>query len=378
MIVKLTMGALTAVRGGVIVRLVVWHKNMIRSILSLLLMPALSFAQTEKKISGRIINVFSDTLIILPDRDIPPKFYEIEETRSKIENEEFMVDVNAAYPQLLYTLFTRDRGYVLNRPKAFFIDNTSTAIFIDTANWESSYVKGDAGDEFEQQFTPFISENLLKNERYSLYSMPFVKDVKIDTALYNYSRLHPDSFIPLWFLIKRYYQFGHSALRENHLGQFSDEVKDSKIWKLLQEDMDRALLKQGSTFPTMKLLDSNLESYSLKDNQGKYFLLDFWFTSCKPCIQALPRLNNIYERFHKNGLEIISISVDRDRAVEKWRSRILEKDMPWKHCLDPDGLKSNELFVKNFPRYILLDANWNVVNMDISLDELEAYLDYYL
>lgn len=378
MIVKLTMGGLTAVRGGVIVRLVVWHKNMIRSILFLLLMPALSFAQTEKKISGRIINVFSDTLIILPDRDIPPKFYEIEETRSKIENEEFMVDVNAAYPQLLYTLFTRDQGYVLNRPKAFFIDNTSTAIFIDTANWEKSYVKGDVGDEFEQQFTPFISENLLKNERYSLYSMPFVKDVKIDTALYNYSRLHPDSFIPLWFLIKRYYQFGHSALRENHLGQFSDEIKDSKIWKLLQEDMDRALLKQGSTFPTMKLLDSNLESYSLKDNQGKYFLLDFWFTSCKPCIQALPRLNNIYERFHKNGLEIISISVDRDQAVEKWRSRILEKDMPWKHCLDPNGLKSNELFVKNFPRYILLDANWNVVNMDISLDELEAYLDYYL
>ncbi len=204
--------------------------------------------------------------------------------------------------------------------------------------------------------------------------MPFVGDVKIDTALYNYSILNPDSFIPLWFLIKRYYQFRHSALRENHLNQFSADVKDSKIWKLLHEDMDRALLKQGKTFPSMKVLDSDLNTYSLKSNQGKYFLLDFWFTSCKPCIQALPRLNDIYERFQKDGLEIISISVDRDRAVESWRSRILEKDMPWKHCLDLNGLNSSELFVKNFPRYILLDMNWNVINIDISLDELEAYL----
>lgn len=367
-----------AVFSGDIVRPLVGHKNMARSILLLLLIPALSFSQTEKKISGKITNVFSDTLIILPDRDIPPKFYEIEETRSQIENEEFMVNVKVTYPQLLYTLFSRDQGYILNRPKSFFIDKTSIALFIDTANWERSYVKGDVGDEFEQQFTPFISKSLLKNERYSLYSMPFVKDVKIDTALYNYSRSHPDSFIPLWFLIKRYYQFGHSSLRENHLNQFSEEVKNSRIWKLLYEDMDRALLKQGNTFPSIKLLDSNLENYSLKDNHGKYFLLDFWFTSCKPCIQALPRLNDIYERFQKEGLEIISISVDREPAVEKWRSRILEKDMPWKHCLDLNGLNSSELFVKNFPRYILLDANWNVVNMDISLDDLEAYLEHKL
>jgi hypothetical protein len=48
---------------GDIVRHVV-HKNMVRSILFLLFIPALSFSQTEKKISGRIINVFKDTLII--------------------------------------------------------------------------------------------------------------------------------------------------------------------------------------------------------------------------------------------------------------------------------------------------------------------------
>src|SRR5690606_2174806 len=154
--------------------------------------------------------------------------------------------------------------------------------------------------------------------------------------------------------------FGHSNLREDHLQQFSNNIKGSKIWKLLNEDIKSALLKQGKEFPSIKVLDSNLNTYALTDNQGKYFLLDFWFTSCKPCIQALPRLNDIYTKYRNNGLEIISISVDRDPAVEKWRSRILEKDMPWKHCLDLDGISSSDLLIKNFPRYILLDTNWNV------------------
>lgn len=357
-----------------IVRLVVWHKIMIRIALLLLLIPTLSFSQSLKKITGRVINVSKDTLIIYPDYNIPKKFYEIEKTISLIENEHFTVNLKVTYPQLLYTLFSKDQGYVLNRPKSFFIDETSTAILIDTLDWEKSYVMGDVGNEFEQQFEPFISKQMTGFDNYSIYSLPFIKDVKVDTVLYNYSKSNPDSFISLWFLIKRYYQFGHSALREDHLRQFSNNVKDSKIWKLLNEDMKSALLKQGNEFPSMKLLDSHLDTYSLKSNQGKYFLLDFWFTSCIPCIQALPRLNDIYSRFNKNGLEIISISVDRDPTVEKWRSRILEKDMPWKHGLDLNGLRSSELFIKNFPRYILLDTNWNVINTDISLDELEAYL----
>lgn len=344
------------------------------SFLVCLLIPAISFSQIDRTISGKIPHVSNDTLIIYPDHGIPDKFYEIEKDNFRIENEEFKANLEISYPQLLYTIFSSDEGYVLNRPKSFFVDKTSTAIFIDTSDWEQSYVKGDVGSEYEEEFKPFVNDQKTKDDNYSFYSLPFLRNVTVDTLLFNYSKLNPDSFIPLWFLIKRYYQYGHSQLRENHLKLFSDRVKQSKIWNLLNEDINNAPLKEGKVFPPMQLVDPKLQPYSLTDNTGKYFLLDFWFTSCKPCLAALPQLNEIYNKFNSSGLEVISISVDRDPTVEKWMKRIQEDDMPWKHSLDLNGVGSSKLFVKNFPRYILVNKDWEVINTDITLDKLEVYL----
>ncbi len=80
---------------------------MTRSILFLLLIPALSYSQTEKKIEGRIINVSKDTLIIYPDRAIPSKFYEIEETRSQMENEEFKCHLLETSKSILHFIITQ-------------------------------------------------------------------------------------------------------------------------------------------------------------------------------------------------------------------------------------------------------------------------------
>ena len=116
----------------------------------------LSFSQTKKVIHGKIIGVSSDTLMIYPDRSIPKKFYEIEEMITRIDGGTFTVGAKITYPQLVYTMFSSDQGYVLNRPKSFFLDKSSTSIFIDTSNWEESYVNGETGNEYEHQFKPFI------------------------------------------------------------------------------------------------------------------------------------------------------------------------------------------------------------------------------
>lgn len=340
----------------------------------LLVIPLFAFSQTQKGIPGKIPNVDNDTLITYPDFSIPDKYYEIERAISVIEDENFSMSYTVTYPQLFYTVFSSDQGYVLNRPKAFFIDPTSKAVHIDTVEWENSYVDGEVGQAYEQRFKPFVSMNMPNNNSHSFYSLPFLRDVSVDTVLYSYTQANPDSYIPLWFLIKRYYQFGHSQVKADHLDVFSDEVKSSKIWKLIKNDIDRSLLKQGEPFPFISVVDSQLEVYPLNSSQAKFFVLDFWFTSCKPCLEALPQLNAIYSKYNERGIEIISISVDRGPAIEKWRSRIAQKDMPWKHCLDVSGVESRKLFVKNFPRYMLLDTNWTVIRADISLDELETFL----
>lgn len=48
---------------------------------------------------------------------------------------------------------------------------------------------------------------------------------------------------------------------------------------------------------------------------AKINLLDFWSPGCGPCLQAMPELVQVYQEFHKQGLEVISICMGADPAM---------------------------------------------------------------
>jgi len=53
----------------------------------------------------------------------------------------------------------------------------------------------------------------------------------------------------------------------------------------------------------------------LKQMRGKVVLVEFWSTRCGACVKELPRLKEVWDKFHSQGLEIIAISCDKDKEV---------------------------------------------------------------
>ena len=51
-----------------------------------------------------------------------------------------------------------------------------------------------------------------------------------------------------------------------------------------------------------------------EDFQDKWVYVDFWATWCGPCVQEIPRLKELYEKYHEKGLEIIGCSRDIRRG----------------------------------------------------------------
>ena len=45
---------------------------------------------------------------------------------------------------------------------------------------------------------------------------------------------------------------------------------------------------------------------------GKVTLIDFWASWCQPCRTANPKVVALYNEFHKQGLNIIGVSLDKD------------------------------------------------------------------
>uniref|UniRef100_UPI003F6AE6CE TlpA family protein disulfide reductase n=1 Tax=Polaribacter sp. TaxID=1920175 RepID=UPI003F6AE6CE len=117
----------------------------------------------------------------------------------------------------------------------------------------------------------------------------------------------------------------------------------------------------------LKILDIKLKTNTFSEIiysiSSKYFLIDFWATWCAPCIGGVKIMNKM--DFPKN-IEVISISLDKEKDIEKWKQKTKELKQQYTYWLDE---KSNEgksflqfIELQSIPRYILIDRNLNLID----------------
>ncbi|HWQ03173.1 MAG TPA: redoxin domain-containing protein [Candidatus Nitrosotenuis sp.] len=86
---------------------------------------------------------------------------------------------------------------------------------------------------------------------------------------------------------------------------------------------------------------------------GKVVMLDFWFTTCPPCVASIPALQRLVKKFEKDNFMLISISTDGDDS--EWRAFIEKNKMNWHHTRDVSRKIINAFEIRGYPTYILLD-----------------------
>lgn len=67
--------------------------------------------------------------------------------------------------------------------------------------------------------------------------------------------------------------------------------------------------------PALELQGLNGQRYSLKDLKGKIVVLNFWFIACKPCVNEMPVLNSIKNKYDPAKVVFLALSLDSKDAV---------------------------------------------------------------
>ena len=68
--------------------------------------------------------------------------------------------------------------------------------------------------------------------------------------------------------------------------------------------------------PDFTLATTTGELVSMSDLRGKVILLNFWGTWCGPCRMELPDFVKLYDKYNKDGLEIVGITIRRGESIK--------------------------------------------------------------
>ena len=60
---------------------------------------------------------------------------------------------------------------------------------------------------------------------------------------------------------------------------------------------------------------------TLAELRGQVVLVEFWATWCPPCRKAIPKLNNLYARYHDRGFTIRALTNENARTVQGFQER---------------------------------------------------------
>jgi peroxiredoxin len=137
------------------------------------------------------------------------------------------------------------------------------------------------------------------------------------------------------------------------------------------------IAESENAFLDITLPDAKGQMQSLAQFRGNVIVLDFSSTEMEQYVAYNFELRELYNQYHKRGLEIYSVSIDRNQLA--WEDAT--ENLPWTtvRAYENDAMQVLTLYnVLSLPTIFLFDKQGNIQGRYTDFNALEADINKYL
>ncbi|RFM32444.1 TlpA disulfide reductase family protein [Chitinophaga silvisoli] len=123
--------------------------------------------------------------------------------------------------------------------------------------------------------------------------------------------------------------------------------------------------------------DTTGKEVKLSDFRGKYVLVDFWASWCKPCRAENPNLLKAYNKYKDKNFTILGVSLDEEQTKKAWTGAVQKDGLPWTQVSELKGFegKAAKLYgVTAIPSNFLIDPSGKIIARNLRGEDLEKKL----
>jgi peroxiredoxin len=157
-----------------------------------------------------------------------------------------------------------------------------------------------------------------------------------------------------------------SLARYGHVAVSLDDPKyAAAVSQLDADDRQRA----AAAFTLQDIRGQTWDSKSLR---GKVVLVNFWSTGCGPCLEEMPDLEQLYQRFRTQGLVVLAMSGDEPADLRKY---VAAQKVSFPVLIDADDKVKEQFRVVGIPKTVLYDREGRLAGQTLDRPTASGWIE---